>query len=955
MLKGALGLSLIVCLTICSILAAEESPSFSYLTAQELKVIETSPETIVVQQGERGVQLADCEFLSFNDPTASDGKVVRFNTSKPQWNIQLRYQPGRLVPGCHYVIYIGLSFEKKGEAGDAIQYGIWDTAELKAVVDRVNIPLKMVEPNRWYYFRIGKFVAKSSVYAWAGVAQANLENLPYIRFDRFLIVPDPDYPEEKPVRDLMRNPGKRLVSLSNGRWSFVELDLSGAETLNFGWFARPSDAVAAVVIDYPGKRFICSDSPSEIVLPAVAKILTDRVSEVKYYQVSSNKTLVNGNINLKELIPDFQKKTVTVRWGLWGGGSENTALSFIEPTGDWEPLRLYYGWPESDEERLNFTSLLEPVAEQLNEQIEKANHKRLIAQYHRLPSKPAIGLAVAPAGEKYWKSDRPLDLYKPGVQSQISIFAARGEYENIQVLLANLTEQPIYNVAVLPSDLHNQEGKLFLGSNLTVHPAGFVKCNLPQGYPVHKTGWVPDPLIPPGSFSIQAGAQQPVWVTVHVPVDQPPGIYTGKLTVSIGNNEVDHIDLILRVFDFNLPDTPALKTCFYFDENFLTTYYGRVAEMTELKRFLRLLAEHRIAPLFFQSTSRPLIKVIEKDGKFMFTSPLADILSKFLLEECKVSAFGMNWWNTLPPKFALLKQDSGEIDWIGSRSNPGFFSEANSPKYKVILESYLKWYAQHLREKGWLDRAYSYVTDEPPERVFGELKNDLKMVKKVAPEIKTLVVGVWPPRFESNDLDIWCPLTRDFDPATSSRLQSEGKEVWWYVCNVPTLPYANFSAIEYPALDGRTLFWMTYKYGVSGFLFWATNRWESDFPLEKRWPVGSWKTDSGHPGANGDGYLMYPGPNFEPLSSIRLEMIRDGIEDYDYFTLLKQTLDRLKNLPDVQAQKLMNQYAPLLNIGPEIVKSLTEYTRDEQLLQKRRIDIAEAIENIRHYLKKDGR
>ncbi len=92
--------------------------------------------------------------------------------------------------------------------------------------------------------------------------------------------------------------------------------------------------------------------------------------------------------------------------------------------------------------------------------------------------------------------------------------------------------------------------------------------------------------------------------------------------------------------------------------------------------------------------------------------------------------------------------------------------------------------------------------------------------------------------------------------------------------------------IEWPAIDHRLLLWQNQKYGVTGFLYWGLDTWRDNLAGEKRWPEvkwnpATWRNDAGK-AHNGDGQLLYPGPNRQPLSSIRLENFRDGCEDYEY-------------------------------------------------------------------------
>jgi len=61
------------------------------------------------------------------------------------------------------------------------------------------------------------------------------------------------------------------------------------------------------------------------------------------------------------------------------------------------------------------------------------------------------------------------------------------------------------------------------------------------------------------------------------------------------------------------------------------------------------------------------------------------------------------------------------------------------------------------------------------------------------------------------------------------------------------------------------------------------------------WSNTFWKDSSAIAGATGEGYLIYPGKTFEddPIPSLRLEMIRQGIEDYELFTFFKSVISVL--------------------------------------------------------------
>ena len=105
------------------------------------------------------------------------------------------------------------------------------------------------------------------------------------------------------------------------------------------------------------------------------------------------------------------------------------------------------------------------------------------------------------------------------------------------------------------------------------------------------------------------------------------------------------------------------------------------------------------------------------------------------------------------------------------------------------------------------------------------------------------------------------------------------------------------------------------------------------------------------PWGNGDGRFIYPplaaadanpsGPVLEgPVDSIRWEMLRDGIEDYEYFVILRNGLeakgDRLS-----AAQK--RAYAALLEVPKEVTKDMTTFTKDPAPVERHRDRVARAI------------
>ena len=81
----------------------------------------------------------------------------------------------------------------------------------------------------------------------------------------------------------------------------------------------------------------------------------------------------------------------------------------------------------------------------------------------------------------------------------------------------------------------------------------------------------------------------------------------------------------------------------------------------------------------------------------------------------------------------------------------------------------------------------------------------------------------------------------------------------------------------------------------------------------------------------------------DPVSSIRWEMLRDGVEDYEYLAMLRRLLAQKRGqLPAADAARC----AALLEVPTSISASLTSYTRDPAPVEARRREIAHAIEEL---------
>jgi len=226
------------------------------------------------------------------------------------------------------------------------------------------------------------------------------------------------------------------------------------------------------------------------------------------------------------------------------------------------------------------------------------------------------------------------------------------------------------------------------------------------------------------------------------------------------------------------------------------------------------------------------------------------------------------------------------------------FSYANDPPK---CKAYLKDIAAYLREKGWLDLAYIYLRDEPNNaEEYEVVRKQGALIHEADPGIKRMCTEQtitsnkdWGDLYGA--VDIWCPLWFLYDEKTAAERQAQGEEMWSYtaLCQGPkTTP---FWQIDYRPVAFRAPFWVSWHYNIKGFLYWSSVYWTAG--------QDPWTRPHFRDKYWGEGMLLYPGAPAGikgPVTSIRLKLIREDLEDYEYMTLADKAgaRDRVNEIVD---------------------------------------------------------
>ena len=271
--------------------------------------------------------------------------------------------------------------------------------------------------------------------------------------------------------------------------------------------------------------------------------------------------------------------------------------------------------------------------------------------------------------------------------------------------------------------------------------------------------------------------------------------------------------------------------------------------------------------------------------------------------------------------------------------------EAGTAGQVARVNAAVKIMADHYKSRGLFDLHYLQLRDEvSDEGVLAVYRG----VREALPDVKLLLTAL-PPKAKPF-VNLPCPLSRGFDPKWRDDTHAAGGEYWWYVCLDPEHPYANLM-LHQSAAQHRALFWQTWSHDVDGVLYWGLNYW-TGYGFE--WPAGvthqttriareDWPAPIPVPDHPGDGFSMYPGPTAaQPMSSIRLECMRDGEEDYEYFKLLDALIEKeSSDNPAVRQAKAIRDEAT------KMVEHMTNYEKRPQPYLELREKVANANESLK--------
>jgi len=387
------------------------------------------------------------------------------------------------------------------------------------------------------------------------------------------------------------------------------------------------------------------------------------------------------------------------------------------------------------------------------------------------------------------------------------------------------------------------------------------------------------------AITVPAGENRVFLLEIYLPPEtrkQATTIVTGFRT---DQDETEDLTITVNPYSFDLPRVPSFATAFKMPSGRISKTHEKLSQgafdPAELQlAYFECMAEHRISA--YSPGYNRIQSVRSDNGELQFDWSEYEQLTGGLLD------------GTLFPELP-----------------PATSARVPLPAENLDRDEMIQFYrefAARARGNGWLDRMFYYLPDEPMRREYPEVREIATLIREADPGIRTLATEPFTKHL-AGYVDIWCPdipvigdsirflplafgppknvyLDRQWNPRPDRYRQrwSEGETAWFYTCtSAQYLDYPNLF-IDSEAAYHRVIPWLAFRHGFSGLLYYDVLRsyvkdndpWRSQYQFR----------------SNGDGNLFYPGvpelPNVDshkPVPSLRLKLLREGIEDYEYLSL----------------------------------------------------------------------
>jgi len=377
--------------------------------------------------------------------------------------------------------------------------------------------------------------------------------------------------------------------------------------------------------------------------------------------------------------------------------------------------------------------------------------------------------------------------------------------------------------------------------------------------------------------SIEAGTNQPVWVSVDVPQDAAPGEYKGSILLFANELKMPlKLGYSINVIGRELP--PARDWKFHLDlwqNPFAVARYHGVPlwskeHFDHMRPVMEKLASAGQKVVTASIMDRPwngqtedpfkpmVTKIRRADGSWLYDYTVFDMWVRFMFS-CGIDR-QINCYTLIPWKL--------EFDYFdqASNSNVRFVAGTGTTEYNDYWGSFITDFAAHLKKNGWFDITCIAMDERAPEA----MRNALDLIHSRVPDFKVSLAGHYHAEIADELFDLSVTYKHEYPDGAVAKRRSNGQVSTYYTCCAEKYPN---TFIMSPPAEASWIPWVALKKDVDGYLRWAYNSWTANPVIDGRfrtWPAG-------------DCFMVYP----EGKSGVHLEKLIEGVQQYEKAVILR--------------------------------------------------------------------
>ncbi len=509
----------------------------------------------------------------------------------------------------------------------------------------------------------------------------------------------------------------------------------------------------------------------------------------------------------------------------------------------------------------------------------------------------------------------------------IEIAAAGGEYESFQIALkpeadasdVTWTWGAFEGPGEMPEDALRCRRVEYVDIQQTRGPFGYKGLN-------------PDALTEQLPCDVAAGTNQPFWFTVRVPAGQEPGEYEATLTLTSAGATLCRVPVRLRVRGFDIPRRPSIDIRSNFRWNLVLARESGDEEDV-LRAYYRSFYEHRTRCMPGALVS----VVVDGDAAEVEMETFIDHL-RYMRDE-----FGMRRTNI--PSLWIGHRGTHQMPPDAQWRGVAVFADAAltmlNPAFEAPFRDYMDQLLGRLRDEGLFLTPTVRFIDEPNlthQPTVNGIRTLCELLKDIDSELQVAHTVSYPHPELLDVSDLWVLHTDSWNRniANIAAARAAGNRISVYN-NAVNLP-------DHKPIRVRLWPWLLKKYDVDGtYSWWGTVCWRGGM-------ADPWTNGKG-----GSGVMLYPPRNADeigPIESVRWELFREGLEDFEYMVMAEELAEKLEaaGKPEAAAQgrEAVAGALALVDKWPNVKAANDEpYTFDVTKVAAAREALAAAIEAMR--------